>query len=100
MTQHAHIKKHTIRKMLLAATLVLLGLFAATYVYTPSVPKTGGGEVATSTPLVYHPAPGGELKLSITPKIVEQGEPALLTVEGLNSTSSVKSFTFDNRPLV
>ncbi|MDO8728961.1 MAG: M23 family metallopeptidase [bacterium] len=38
--------------------------------------------------------------LSITPDSIQQGEPALITVEGLTSTSSVKSFTINNIPLV
>ncbi len=109
MTNHASTKQQRWKKILLIITsLVLLGVLTA-YLYVSFQPIADNTEdntkvVATSTPavLVSKPAPTITTgpKLSITPKEIKQGEPALITVEGLGSISSVESFTFDNRPLV
>lgn len=37
--------------------------------------------------------------ISIIPEVIHQGDPALITIEGATTTASVRSFTFDNRPL-
>ena len=37
--------------------------------------------------------------ISISHSMIRQGDPAFITVVGATSTASVKSFTFDNRPL-
>lgn len=88
--------------LLITALLVGLGLLGL-YIYTPQAPNVGKEQtVATSTPTTPEPVTSAvaELSISINPRVVQQGEPALIAVEGVTSTSSVKSFTFNNRPLV
>ena len=102
MTRHTYTKWGMVVKFLFS--LVLLGLLtvlAVKYFYTPNTPKVDDAvAVATSTPPVKKPLLVTEPILSITPTEIVQGEPALITAMGVTSTSSVKSFTFDNRPLV
>ncbi len=100
-------KKHTKRKFFLGTLiLVLVGFLAFKFIHTPSVtviPNEPKPPVATSTPPVIvkpKPKPAHEPFISVNPGPVQQGEPAIITVEGLISTSTVKSFTFDNRPLI
>ena len=102
MIKHNHPKRHKGRKALfLVAFFVLLGVFAFQYFNEPSVSKVDGASVvAVSTPVVRKPVPRDHPFISITPLETRPGEPALITVEGLTSTTSVKSFTFDNRPLI
>src|SRR5574343_630778 len=98
MTEHVHLKRHKRENVLLGTMfLILLGMFAATYFYLSSKPKVDEvvvQVVATSTP------PVTDLGLYITPDKVQQGEPVLITINGIVSTSSVKSFTLDGRPIV
>lgn len=51
-------------------------------------------------PTVVKPLPKGEMSISVYPDSIMQGEPAIIKVNGLSSTTNVKSFTFDNRPLI
>lgn len=61
--------------------------------------------IATSTPTIKKPIatkpkPQSAPKIVVSPALVEQGDPAIITVVGFTSTSSIKSFTFNNRPLI
>lgn len=98
MTEHVHLKRHKRENILLGTMfLILLGMFAVTYFYLSSKPKVDEVAVqvvATSTPPIV------DLGLSITPDKIQQGEPVLITINGIVSTSSVKSFTIDGRPIV
>ena len=86
LIKHSHQKRHNGRKILLAVLLlILLSILATIYLYIP---------VNNAAPNVTEPF------LSITPDSIQQGEPALITVEGLTSTSSIKSFTINDIPLV
>ena len=88
--------------LLIVALLVGLGLLGA-YAYKPRTPEIDKTPIVT-TNTVPSPKPVvtavTEPSIFINPSVIQQGELALITVEGLTSTSSVKSFTFDNRPLV
>ncbi len=70
-------------------------MFAITYFYLSSKTKLDNvGAVATTTPVVM------DLSLSITPEKIQQGEPVLININGIFSTSSVESFTLAGRPIV
>ncbi len=108
MTNYASLRGQKIRKILLVAiSLMLLGVLVTIYLYMSSAMRENNKKiVATSTPTVSvsepasTPTTASGPTLSITPETIQQGEPALITVEGVTSTSSVKSFTFNNRRLV
>lgn len=107
MEHYHHRKRNNKTKIFLwVFVLVLFGILAFKYIYVPYISSVNGpGIVATTTPVkkpvVTKPKPvSGPPKITITPGKVEQGEPAIITVEGLTSTTSVKSFTFNNRPLI
>ena len=99
---HRHYKKLRERKILLTAlVLILLGVLMVVYLNISSVSIVGNPQiVATNTPAINKARSVTEPVISVTPLSIQQGEPALITVEGLTSTSGVKSFTIDNRPLV
>ena len=100
MTNHIFLKKRKGKKILLTVMTMGIAGVAAAYFYIPSEPDVSGGIiVATTTPKVK-PKSVTLPFISISPGIIRQGEPALITAEGVTSTSTVKSFTFDNRPLV
>lgn len=67
---------------------------------TPNIKSNPKPSPLPQPPTVKAPRELNEPYISIRPEKVLQGEPALITVEGLLETSRVKSFTFDNRPLV
>lgn len=99
-------RRKLIKVFLFIFLLILVSLSIVKHSYKTS-PKivNDGKKVATTTTTIPKPSPKNiatstKLALSITPEIIKQGEPSLITVEGLNSTSSVKLFTFNNRPLV
>lgn len=108
MTNYAPLKGQKLKKILLIAlSLMLLGGLVTTYLYMSSAIKKNNKKiVATNTPKVSvsestsTPTTASGPTLSITPETIQQGEPALITVEGVTSTSSVKSFTFNGRRLV
>jgi murein DD-endopeptidase MepM/ murein hydrolase activator NlpD len=64
--------------------------------------------VSTTTPKVTKPVavvsvpkkPLDNPYIKVSPDSVSQGDPAIITVEGLTSLSNVKSFTYNNRPLI
>ena len=86
-------------KKLLLVVIVMAG--AAVY---DSMPKSVPAE-AKQTPVVVEEAPEPkveevkELSLSTSPAKVIQGEPVLVTVEGVASTSSIKTLTFNGQKL-
>ncbi len=96
MAEHTYIKRYRKENSFLVVMfLILLGMFAVTYFYLSSKPKIDDvGIVATTTSAVTG------FGLSITPEKIQQGEPALITINGIVSTSSVKSFTLSGRPIV
>ena len=104
MTNHVSLKRHKGRKILkIALALFIISVFVGAYFYIsakPSASVSNGKIVATTTPKVRLKPVVTTPFIYITPKVVRQGEPALITAEGITSTSTVKSFTFDNRPLV
>ena len=97
---HRHYKKLRERKILLTAlVLILLGVLMVVYLNISSVSIVGNPQiVATNTPAINKARSVTEPVISVTPLSIQQGEPALITVEGLTSTSGVKSFTIDNLP--
>lgn len=96
MVVHTYIKRYRKENILLLIMfLTLLGMFAITYFYLSSKTKLDNvGAVATTTPVVM------DLSLSITPEKIQQGEPVLININGIFSTSSVESFTLAGRPIV
>lgn len=54
----------------------------------------------TVKPEKIKPQTNGEMSISVFPDSIMQGEPAIIKVNGLSSTTNVKSFTFDSRPLI
>ena len=105
--KHVSLKKHKRSKILpIALAIILAGILVVIYLNSKSAPQSEGIKVvATTTPkvLVSKIAPKKTVTgpaLVITPSVIEQGEPALITAVGVTSISSVKSFTFNNRPLV
>ncbi len=103
MTNHVSLKRRKGKKIIsIIVTLFIIGV-AAVYFYSPSKPSANGVKiVVTTTPKVkLKPKPIVTVPfISISPMTVRQGEPVLITAEGVTSTSTVRSFTFDNRPLV
>lgn len=57
---------------------------------TPSTPKR---EEPTATPILE------PVSLSMSPTTLIQGEPALITINGLTSIPAIQSLTLDNKPL-
>ena len=122
MREHIHHHKNLMRKKrrkffpLLFLAMLLLGAFVVLYkkygnvfTSTPIVSTTTPTIKPTpkppplppsSSPVGKTPTELSEPYITIRPEKVLPGEPALIIVTGLLSTSSVKSFTFDNRPLV
>lgn len=104
MTNHVSLKKHKGKKILhIVLTLFIIGVLVGAYFYIsakPSASVSNGKIVATTTPKVRLKPVVTLPFISITPEVVRQGEPVLITAEGITSTSTVKSFTFDNRPLI
>jgi len=104
---HSSRKKYKKTKILIFfTTLILLGIAGFIYLGGPS--KFSAESPATSTPIikpstkpvVVVPKPSHEPSISIRPSFVQQGEPAIITIEGLTSTTNVKSLTLDGRPFV
>ncbi|MDO8565847.1 MAG: M23 family metallopeptidase [Candidatus Moranbacteria bacterium] len=83
--------------------LALPLLFIVAYFAVPRLknqPK-GESEVPAIQPLETAAVPRIEpVTLSVSPTALIQGEPALITVDGLVSTSAIQSFTLDDKPLV
>lgn len=102
MQHHIHQKSYKKTKIFIGVSLlVLFVMLVFKYLYVPSGPVENEPKgIATSTQMVNKPKPSIEPRISITPSRVKQGDPAIITVEGLKSTSNVKSFTFNNRPLI
>jgi hypothetical protein len=77
--------------LLIVAALGLALYFtrASVHTYTQDPPKT---------PVKTTPKPTA-ISISVTPTTVIQGEPVLLTVEGLSDISKIASFTYDGKPL-
>lgn len=104
MINHPHSKQQKKTKILLLIVfLIAFSLFSVLYLYNSKItqvnntePMAGGTPVIpeSTTPTVTEPS------IYINPASIQQGEPALITVEGLTSTSSIKSFTFNDRPLI
>lgn len=100
--QFHHPRKYKKTKFLfLFLSLAIFAIFGFKYFNKSSSYIDNTKDIATTTPVVSKPKPttGGSY-FSIYPDIVRQGDPALIIVEGIASTSSVKTFTFDNRPLI
>ena len=75
--------------------LLAIGSLAHIYNWIPGDSQP----TASSTPKVTKPKPPSEPRITVLPKSVEQGEPAIIVVEGLATTTTVASFTFAGRPL-
>lgn len=96
---HQHPKRYKKTKLLFGALLlVVFVIFGFKYFNKFSSNRDNTKDVATSTPVGVKPTQS-EPHFSVYPSLVRQGDPALIIVEGVTSTSSVKSFTFNNRPL-
>lgn len=87
-------------KILLWITLPIFFLVAYFAVLQPkNQPKIESQPPAARTEepaAVKTPEP---VSLSVSPATVLQGEPALITIDGLASTSAIKSLTLDDKPL-
>ena len=64
-----------------------------------------GAFATTTSPVINKPKPAKPTQVKrdaiyVVPDSIKQGEPALIIVNGLATTTNIKSFTFDNRPLV
>lgn len=86
-------------KTLLWLTLpivLLVAYFAAPH--PRNQPETESESSVTQTDPVAPPA-RAPVSLSLSPARVIQGEPALITINGLTSTTTITSLTLDNKPL-
>lgn len=113
-THHrVHHRKKKISKAIFIVLLVLIFGFAGarfldgyfssnsnTATTTPTVtkpkPKPTPKPVTPVTPVAK---PFEQLKISVLPEKVVQGDPVLIYIDGLTTTSNIKSFTIDGRPL-
>lgn len=100
MINHVSPKKHKTKKTLVIVLILFIAGIVVAYFYISSEPSNSGGKIVVTTTPKVKPKLVTTPFISISPTNVRQGEPALITAEGITSTSSVKSFTFDNRPLV
>lgn len=97
MVVRSNLKRHKEEKVLLRVLFFILfsiSALACFYILTRTETGKELGVIATSTPEIV------DLGLSIVPEKIQQGEPVLITINGINSTSSVKSFTLDGRPII
>ena len=86
----------------MTALLFLFGLLGAAFWFVMgnsngNLNEENKGVLETTTPVKTQSR--AKPYLTITPKMVRQGDPALITAEGATTTRDVKSFTFDDRPL-
>ncbi len=97
-----HPKRYKKTKTLLVFLLLaIFAIFGFKHFNKSSSYVDNTKDTATSTPVVVKPKPKPSTPhFSIYPNSVRQGDPALIIAEGVASTSSVKSFTFNNRPLI
>lgn len=88
--------------MKLLLWLVLPIVLLALYFVVPQLKNQPQTESESSIPPKEEPTttPAPEfVSLSVSPATLIQGEPALITVDGLASLSAVQSLTLDNKPL-
>ena len=96
-------KKYKNKKVFwMTALLFLFGLLGAAFWFVmgnsnENLSEENKGVLETTTPVKTQSK--AKPYLTITPKMVRQGDPALITAEGATTTRDVKSFTFDDRPL-
>jgi murein DD-endopeptidase MepM/ murein hydrolase activator NlpD len=105
MQHHFHPKKRSRKIFLTFPILIIITIVGLKLYKSDEISLNKPTSVATSTPAKTPkpkptPKPNGEMEIVIYPSSVMQGEPAIITVNGLSSTTLVKSFTFDNRPLI
>lgn len=83
------------KKLLLLGVVVLVaGVYAVHRMparEVPAVPDTGSSQLAQPTTIA--------VSLKVVPSTVQQGDPALIEVEGLTSTSSIASLTYNGQAL-
>ena len=79
--------------------LIIPLLIAGVYWSNESAPEIRVIPEATTTPAEEKPAATVGRTMSLRPSTVIQGEPALVEFHGLTSISSIKSLTFDGKPL-
>lgn len=79
--------------LLIAIILFLLLVAHIGAVANPSARKSAERFVSLPTPPTTEPA------ISVSPEIVQQGEPVLVAVEGVPDVSSVAAISFDGTPL-
>lgn len=99
MRHKLHRKEGRKVKFFLLALLLLAVLGGALYTYDTVEVKNPATNPTTPEAVSPKPKPQHEPRISVYPASVQQGEPALIVVEGLTDTSRVKSFTIDGRPL-
>jgi hypothetical protein len=81
-----------IKALILIVPLILIAVVADTFVNRSGGDRTATPSVATSTPLV-------EPAITIAPETIQQGEPMLISIEGLSATTTIESLSFNGRPL-
>lgn len=82
--------------------LALPMVFLALYFAVPQSKNQPETESGLSIPTEEEPTATPTLKavsLSVSPTTLIQGEPALITIDGLASISAIQSLTLDNKPL-
>ncbi len=103
MTHHTQHQNHKRNKNFwIIIFLALLAVSGVIFWFNLGNPKGVPGAKSAPTSTKSNPVKVQTREkpyISVTPSVVEQGNPALITVEGATTTQSVQSFTFDNRPL-
>lgn len=88
------------RLFLALSPLLLLAYFAVPQlknqpeIETQTKPESPAPTKETIAPLAANP-----VSLSVSPTTILQGEPALITIDGLASASAIESLTLDDKPL-
>lgn len=95
-------RKSKRKVFIILLVLILLGGGFLAYKFSDSANSPLPKPVATTTPVVIKPKPKPkppEFGIVSYPEDVKQGDPVIIVAYGVASTTSVASFTFNNRPL-
>lgn len=110
MHHRTHHLRKKVSKVIFSITILLLVGFAGMR-FLDAYFSSSGNTATTTTPVVTKPKPKPETpitpvskpfdqqKIEVLPKKIQQGDPALIFIDGLTTTANIKSFTIDGRPL-